>query len=712
MEQPRVIGHVVSVNGFRLKIELSTEARSSSRATPDGVQRAVAINSFLTFDLGAGTHAIGILSDLEAREYYDPTTDEELSLELTKPRRIASVKLLGTVKQEGKGKWKFDTGITILPTLDTPAEVANPDVLSGIFGRPPLRNRPKDWTDGDFDFPLEIGHHTGDENTKVKASFNDLFSRPLAIVGSTGSGKSYTVASLIRGILEHDRMQSDDGADPHIFILDINGEYANAFMDPEQANFQREPNKLYLNGEEFCLPAWLMNGKEICDWLQASEATQEPVLKDWWAIAKAAQTGVGAYDPFQVAIAKIDSAIAWLDDPKQPASGSFELFINHAEQYSTDTNIDWNAFRISIDWTKDGDSAWKKIINDKLIRDKISQIRSQLLDAISVRQNEGVNFAKSADAPRFVAVQEFRDPNLVDRSTDQEGSKKIDQYLLTLKLRMRTRLDDRRWQSFFSFENQKIQSYQDWMDKLGIGRKSASRVSVLDMSMLASEVLPFACALLGRLLLETREMLKPNVRSRYPWVLVLEEAHNYARPPRMVEDRGQSLSRKAFERVAKEGRKFGLSLIVASQRPSEISPTIISQCANFFSHRLQNPDDIDYFRRIIPKQVQRLLDQVTVLAAGEAIIFGSAVHVPARVQIKLPAQEPWSATAAPYVDWAKDDTFPLIDVATNWGLIDSTTQPYKNSEPADVSPVESPAAVVDDSTEVNEQEDDFDDLPF
>ncbi|WP_100260599.1 ATP-binding protein [Qipengyuania seohaensis] len=666
MEQPRVIGHVVSVNGFRLKVELSTEAKSSSRATPDGVQRAVAINSFLTFDLGAGALAIGILSDLEAREAYDPTTDDELSLELTKPRRIASVQLLGIVKQAAKGNWKFDTGITILPTLDTPAEVANPDILTGIFGRPPLRNKPRGWGEGDFDFPLEIGHQTGDENTKVSASFNDLFSRPLAVVGNTGSGKSYTVASLIRGVLDHDKMQSEDGFDPHIFILDINGEYASAFLSAQQADYQREPNKLYLNGEEFCLPAWLMNGEEICDWLQASEATQEPVLKDWWAIAKASPSGASAYDPLQVAITKIDAAVAWLDDPKQPASGSFDVPINHAEQYATD--VDWDGFRNLIIWTPNNTHDWRKISNEKAVRDCLGEIRTELLEKISQRQNEGVNFAKSADAPRFVAVQEFRDPNLVDRSTDQEGSKRLDQYLLTLKLRMRTRLDDRRWQSFFSFEEQGIDSFQAWMDKLGIGRKSSSRVSVLDMSMLASEVLPFACALLGRIFLETREMLKPDIRSRYPWLLILEEAHNYVRPPRTLEERSQSLSRSAFERVAKEGRKFGLSLVVASQRPSEISQTIISQCANFFSHRLQNPDDIDHFRRIIPKQAQRLLDQVTVLAAGEAIVFGSALHVPVRVQMKMPAREPWSATAAPFVDWAKGDIFPLKDVMSDWGL--------------------------------------------
>ncbi|MGE0108229.1 MAG: ATP-binding protein [Bdellovibrionales bacterium] len=669
MEQTRVIGHVVAIYGFRLKVELSPDAKSSSRATPDGVQRAVAINSFLTFDLGAGTYAIGMLSDLEARESYDPTQDKELSLELTKPRRIASVQLLGTVKQDGKREWKFDTGITVLPTLDTPAEVASPDILSGIFACPPKRNRPHSSTTDDYDFPLDLGHQTGNEDVIIKASFNDLFSRPLAVVGNTGSGKSYTVASLLRGIIELERFSTISDAEPHVFILDINGEYANAFLDKGRSSYTREPNKIYLNGEEFCVPAWLMNGEEVCEWLQASEATQEPVLKDWWAIAKSKQMGIGSYDPLQIAIQKIDGAIGWLD--KNSPKSAFKLALDHAKQYAPDE--DWDSLTALPKWSDDTSTKkddWAKITNDKEVRDSLGKFRGNLLEKISIRQQDGINFARTADSPRFVALNDFRDPNLVDRSTDIDGSKKIDQYLLTLKLRLRTRLDDRRWQSFFSYEQQNVHTFENWIEKMGIGQKNGWRISILDLSMLASEVLPFVCALIGRLLLETREMLRPDVRSKYPWVLVLEEAHNYARPSALAEDRGQTLSRRAFERIAKEGRKFGLSLIVASQRPSEISPTIVSQCANFFAHRLQNPDDIEHFRRIIPKQAQRLLDQITVLAAGESIVFGSAVHIPTRVQIRIPSQEPWSATAAPYVDWAKTDQFPIKDVITDWGLVE------------------------------------------
>jgi hypothetical protein len=502
-------------------------------------------------------------------------------------------------------------------------------------------------------------------------------------------------------------MQTGRGVDPHIFILDINGEYANAFLDAEHASYQREPNKIYLNGKEFCLPAWMMNGEEICDWLQASEATQEPVLKDWWAIVKGSRENSDTKAALRSAIHALDNALGWLD--QQIGKFAFLAYVNHAKEYLGDRN--WIELDQLLQWTA-GKAEYQKLHSKRPVEDWLQALKSTIEEEIQEESDGSAFLVKSADSPRCVALSEFQNLNLGDQGIDHESNKRIDQYLLTLKLRMRTRLDDRRWQSFFSYEDQNIGSYQDWMGKLGIGRKVASRVSVLDMSMLASEVLPFACALLGRIFLETREMLKPDVRSRYPWLLILEEAHNYARPPRTIEDRAQSLSRRSFERVAKEGRKFGLSLIVASQRPSEISPTIISQCANFFSHRLQNPDDIDHFRRIIPKQAQRLLDQVTVLAAGEAIVFGSAVHVPARVQIKLPAQEPWSATAAPFVDWSKDEVFPLADVAANWGLNDTVSQASADAEPEVTRPADTDAAEADDTVESGEPADDSDEIPF
>lgn len=675
MEKHRVIGHVVAVHGFRLKVELSPEAKSPSRATLDGVQRAVAINAFLTFDLGAGTHAIGTLTDLEARESFDPARDEELSLELTKPRRIASVQLLGVVKQEGQKKWKFDTGITVLPTLDTPAEVADPEILVCVFGQPPERNRPRGWkesSNGRFDFPLELGHQTGDEDTKIKASFNDLFSRPLAIVGNTGSGKSCTVARLFQAVLENEAIAKQKEHDPHLFVLDINGEYASAFLSAEACEYEREPNKAYVNGRDFGVPAWLMNSQEVCEWLSAAEQAQQPVLKAWWSNLKAPSVpALGNKDYLDEALSVARQMHPLSDLKKNDARNKFIAIY----RYLSGAGIDLSGLQAAVQQyctkteplSSDGYTNFygAVITNGPAIDAALTELKAAIQEKMDQRLPDEFAIA-SGDTPIYIPTAKLGDTsNLVTAATNEDAPN-IDQHLTTLRMRLKARLADRRWSVFSNYDVLGIKSTSEWFKSLGFG--SNERVTVIDLSMVAHEALPYVCAVIGRVLLETREKLRADQRYTNPWVLVLEEAHNYARPPRQTEDRGQSLSRAAFERIAKEGRKFGLSLVVASQRPSEVSSTIISQCANFFSHRLQNPDDIDHFRSIIPKQAQRLLDQVTVLTAGEAIAFGSAMHVPVRVQIRAPTREPWSTTAAPYAEWKEAHRFPTPEVLEAWGV--------------------------------------------
>ncbi|MCY4208801.1 MAG: hypothetical protein OXD29_12745, partial [Roseovarius sp.] len=145
------------------------------------------------------------------------------------------------------------------------------------------------------------------------------------------------------------------------------------------------------------------------------------------------------------------------------------------------------------------------------------------------------------------------------------------------------------------------------------------------------------------------------------------------RPPVPLEPRPGG-SRGVLEAGSPEAPGNGIKCIIQST----------NQCTNFFSHRLQNPDDIDHFRRIIPKQAQRLLDQVTVLAAGEAILFGSAFHVPARAQVRLPSKEPWSSTAAPFVDWSKDTIFPLSEVVESWGITTPDDQEQQADPQSDI----------------------------
>jgi DNA helicase HerA-like ATPase len=674
MENPRLIGHIVAVQGFRVKVELLPETKSAFRATLDGVQIAVAINAYLTFSIGAGYVIIGIITDLESRESFDPKSGDELTLELMKPRRVANVQLLGTIEQDEKES-VFSPGITVLPTLDTPAEIAAPVVLKAVFETPPRRNKPEGHQGKDFDYDLRIGCPTGQPSSSVKASYNDLFSRPLAIVGNTGSGKSYSVSSLVQTAM---RVLGDAGNEPHVFILDINGEYGRAFC-PAAEKLDRKPDRIYLNGGEFGIPLWFFNAGEICAWLSASEQTQEPVLKDWWAIAKASGEGstvVQGTNLLRHAVTKANHIIQTLDAPRAPFKKTccrqFKILKDYIGQRQVagldklrETLIphkgQYKAVEKAVDWDPPENEAEIRSAAQGLIENLKTLIAGETAAATLV--------ATTADSPFYIPRGRLVDPTLIDSATAPEDAARIEAHLTTLKLRLKTRLDDPRWQSFLNYADAatRIASLSEWMERFGIGKREGPRVSIIDLSMLSHEVLPYACTVVGRLLLEVREKLAAERRYKHPWVLVLEEAHNYARPARSDEERGQTLSRLAFERIAKEGRKFGLSLIIASQRPSEISQTIISQCANFISHRLQNPDDIDHFRRIIPMQARRLLDQVTILASGEAIVFGSAFHVPARVQFDRPKPEPYSQTAAPYFEWSHEETaFPLNEVVRAW----------------------------------------------
>lgn len=280
-----VVGHVAGVHGFRIKVELAPDIKSPVRGGLDGSETSITINALLTFSIGAGQSAVGIITDLEAQETFEPG-DGELTLELTKPRRIATVQLLGSVKT--RGKVRFDPGISVLPTLDTPAETARMEVLDALFVDFPKHNRPEGLSgEQEFDSGLPLGTAVGLNGQQVFASYNDLFSRPLAIVGNTGSGKSCTVSSLLQSA-----RRGREGRRARVFILDINGEYASAFDKPGPKG-GRKPNCLYVNGEEFGVPIWLMNTREVCEWLSASEQAQQPALVNLWSVAKGGGKGVG-----------------------------------------------------------------------------------------------------------------------------------------------------------------------------------------------------------------------------------------------------------------------------------------------------------------------------------------------------------------------------------------------------------------------------------
>jgi uncharacterized protein len=170
---------------------------------------------------------------------------------------------------------------------------------------------------------------------------------------------------------------------------------------------------------------------------------------------------------------------------------------------------------------------------------------------------------------------------------------------------------------------------------IGTGANRRGQITVLDLSLVPSEVQTTVMAVLARLVFETAQRQRRLVGDTMPTALILEEAHNFVqRQGAEGDDTASSRCREVFEKIAKEGRKFGIGLVLSSQRPSELSPTIVAQCNSFLLHRIVNDRDQDLVRKLVPDNAGALLKELPSLPAQQAILLGIATEVPVVVNVK------------------------------------------------------------------------------
>ncbi|MBT3577553.1 ATP-binding protein [archaeon] len=331
-----------------------------------------------------------------------------------------------------------------------------------------------------------------------------------------------------------------------------------------------------------------------------------------------------------------------------------------------------------------------------MIRPKLNQflmdIKEQLLIERSKisRINEKI---VSVDTPRYFDFEEFTLSSLRNEIEEQSSKdSKIRSWMGSLLLRLEQGRLDPRYNFLFKVENfdQALASFLRWIfgvipsentkedgnnppwqefykkqfPDLKEDDKIQHNVTILDFSQLASDVLENVTALIGRLILEF--MQRCPDRGKYPIVLVLEEAHHYI-PAKPINER-QTRAREVFERIAKEGRKYGLSLVVASQRPSELSKTVMAQCNSFIVHRIQNPEDKQYFRSVVSDINKDLLDQLPALPQQHALVLGECITVPLQVKINNVDPRPDSHDPQFFKIWSDPKTKPpnFEDICAKW----------------------------------------------
>lgn len=210
----------------------------------------------------------------------------------------------------------------------------------------------------------------------------------------------------------------------------------------------------------------------------------------------------------------------------------------------------------------------------------------------------------------------------------------------------------------FLFQASKDELQMDWMEKLcsmlmlgSSTNKNKSGIKVIDFSEVPSDILPLIIGLVARIVFTVQQWTSKE--NRHPISLMCDEAHLYI-PERTNQDAASELGLKSFERIAKEGRKYGVGLVVISQRPAEVNRTVLSQCNNFIALRLSNAEDQVVIRKLLPDNLSGLTDVLPILDIGEALVVGDASLLPTRIIIGEPKIKPESATVKFWKEWSNE----------------------------------------------------------
>ena len=222
-------------------------------------------------------------------------------------------------------------------------------------------------------------------------------------------------------------------------------------------------------------------------------------------------------------------------------------------------------------------------------------------------------------------------------------------------------------------------------DLLGPGDGSPEPLAILDLSLVPSDVVHVAVAVISRLVFEAMQRHIKETNEALPTVLVLEEAHSFVRKDADVGASAQAadLCRQTFERIAREGRKFGLGLVLASQRPSELSPTVLAQCNSFLLHRIVNDVDQNLVRRLVPDALGGLLGELPTLPSQQAILLGWAVPTPVLLRIRdlQKPQLPRSDDPKFWDTWLRQE-----GVVPDWEVVSASWEKPEEATSDDVNP--------------------------
>lgn len=504
---------------------------------------------------------------------------------VTESTELADTRFLIDAQPVGRlDEGRFSRGgkqITIPPTT---VAIASDSVLSEIYNT----------TDSAKQF--SFGTLAQNDSIRVYVDGDKFFGKHIGVVGSTGSGKSCTVARILQEGIAPSATQAENGIlnNSHIIIFDLHGEYGPAFPDARN-----------IGVDDLKLPYWLMNSEELEEmFIESNEQNSHNQISQFRqaVIENKKRHGAGSHVSYDA-----------------PVYFSLTEVVNYL------TNL--NNEMIS---KAPGENA-PKLADGTLIEDRAKHYFEPctFVDQSASKADKATSGPFNGEFDRFLMRLEARmvdhrlDFLLAPTKTDGVTPFKTDDFLGLLQL---------------------LTGYED----------PRTNITIIDLSGVPFEVLSVAVSLMTRLIFTFNFHLKKIAKDddrELPFLLVYEEAHNYV--PQSEGAKYGSV-KKSIERIAKEGRKYGISLMIVSQRPSEISETVFSQCSNFVAMRLTNPADQRYVKRLLPDDLAAITGALPSLERQEAIVIGDSLNVPSLVHVDPIVDVPDSRDIDFHTEWKLD----------------------------------------------------------
>ena len=667
------IGAVEFVAPDEIKVGLDLEAPDGIAANA-GVPRAFPrINSYVLITTEAG-HIVAQVEWIAVERSPFPKrkgfADYGL-VDLPFPLRKMRVNPLGLLKKNGN-EFQFQRGVQTFPSVGEPVLIPTDEQLHSIVESGENRR-------------VKIGTSPLAANAEVCIDPDRLFGRHLAVLGNTGSGKSCSVAGLIQWSLAAAKSEGNN-PNARFIILDPNGEYAKVFIDKGRI-FQVGNDSKPLQ-----VPLWFWNSAEWCSFTQASARAQVPLLKQ--ALRSMRNEEFELSEQLDIQIKRfLSTVIISLRSDQSSGNpwGSFPRPKNFYEKLckwsdsidslkgklqGTDTRLD----EIVNSLTNYKNARTGQYPTYESTTDEISGILTNLSSAFtSFGGTEQDLLPKNEDIPVKFTGDVF--VKFLEALAQETGN---EQYIEFLLARIRTMLADTRMKSIIG-DSVDI-SLEHWL-KSYIGRDNAEDgcVTIIDLSLVPAEIVHIITSVIARMSFEALQRYRKQSDKSLPTVLVMEEAHTFVK--RYKEDaenqNAASICTQIFEKIAREGRKFGLGLVLSSQRPSELSPTVLSQCNSFLLHRISNDLDQELIHRLVPDNLRGLLRELPSLPSQQAILLGWAAELPIMVRMNDLAdnERPHSDDPDFWDVWSgKDSEGNVVNRNINWQQVVDEWQMKSPSE--------------------------------